>query len=55
MKKLTVNQMEITKGGKFMGNVEECTPCSGGHHSCRSRFYIFWIKVSDSGWNEYPC
>jgi hypothetical protein len=48
MEKLTINQMETTKGGRFMGTTAECTECVNGTATCRIRSYFFWIKTSDN-------
>jgi hypothetical protein len=43
MEKLTVNQMETTKGGKFIGTTEDCSPCQYGFKRCTKNYYLFWI------------
>ncbi|MDR2126708.1 MAG: hypothetical protein LBP63_07755 [Prevotellaceae bacterium] len=48
MKKLTVNQMETTKGGRFWGTTMFCSECTGGMASCYTKSYVFWIVIDES-------
>ena len=45
MKKLSLIQMQSTKGGKFIGTVTQCTECVGGIMACAENAYFFWVRV----------
>ncbi|MDD2279502.1 MAG: hypothetical protein PHD06_09920 [Bacteroidales bacterium] len=56
MKELSLEQMETTQGGKFIGIDESCTPCILGHMVCTKQLYVFWIPINDH-WVSFdgPC
>lgn len=44
MKELTFEQMETTRGGKFIGVVKGCSEFMGTQ-VCFCTFYFFWLPV----------
>jgi|GEM_PF-6882153 len=48
MKKLSLNEMEASNGGKFIGQTEICGPCVLGIESCYVQGYLFFIPTSRS-------
>lgn len=48
MKKLSLNQMETSNGGKFMGHKDICTRCILGAQECYTQGYFFFIKTYQS-------
>lgn len=44
MKKLTLEQMETTEGGKFWGSVYSESGCTNGFKTCYRTYYVFWLE-----------
>ncbi|MDR1984521.1 MAG: hypothetical protein LBQ28_06840 [Prevotellaceae bacterium] len=55
MKKLSIEQMEITKGGKFIGTTTKCSDCISGHRFCLDQDYFFWIRIGAPRPYEEAC